>query len=162
MDQIDYKILSVLHENARIPISEMSRMIAMSQPAVTERLRKLEEQGVITGYRAELSPLKLGKHTTAFVMFKSNNCRDFETFAEASPEIVDLYRISGEYNYLMKVVTETSETLAQFLDACTAFGFSTTLIVLSTRFEDKSLVGSDLLPNGASQAKPVQIVKRGS
>jgi Lrp/AsnC family leucine-responsive transcriptional regulator len=98
MDQINYKILSALSYNARIPISEMSRMITMSQPAVTERLRKLEEQGVITGYRAELSPHELGKHTTAFVLFKSNNCKDFEAFGEASPEIVDLYRISGEYN----------------------------------------------------------------
>ena len=74
MDHIDNKILSILHENARITISEMSRLIVMSQPAVTERLRKLEEQGVITGYRAVLAPSKLGKYTTAFVLFKSNNC----------------------------------------------------------------------------------------
>jgi Lrp/AsnC family leucine-responsive transcriptional regulator len=142
VDQIDYKILSTLHDNARIPISEMSRMIAMSQPAVTERLRKLEEQGVITAYRAELSPNKLGLHTTAFVLFKTNNCKDFIVFSETSPQIVDLYRISGEYNYLMKVLTETTESLAQFLDSCNAFGFSTPLIVLTTSFEGKSLVAS--------------------
>ena len=142
MDQIDYKILSVLEDNARIPISEMSRMIAMSQPAVTERLRKLEEQGVITGYRAELSPAKLGKHTAAFVLFKTNNCKDLVAFSEASPEVVDLYRISGEYNYLMKVLTDTTESLANFLDASSAYGFSMPLIVLSTPFEDKSLVAS--------------------
>ncbi|MDQ0112302.1 Lrp/AsnC family transcriptional regulator [Paenibacillus harenae] len=142
MDRIDYQILSTLHDNARITISEMSRMIAMSQPAVTERLRKLEEQGVITGYRAEISPSKLGKHTTAFVLFKSNNCKEFEVFGEATPEIVDLYRTGGEYNYLLKVVTETSETLETFLETCNNFGFSSTLVVLSTRFEDKSLVGS--------------------
>ncbi|MGM7724346.1 Lrp/AsnC family transcriptional regulator [Metabacillus sp. Hm71] len=150
MDQIDYKILSVLHDNARIPISEISRMIAMSQPAVTERLRKLEEQGVITGYRAKLSPHKLGKHTTAFVLFKTNNCKDFLAFSETSSEIVDLYRISGEYNYLMKVLTETTESLAKFLDSCNAFGFSTPLIVLSKTFEDKSLVASNVVSNGIS------------
>jgi Lrp/AsnC family leucine-responsive transcriptional regulator len=144
MDQIDYKILSVLHENARIPVSEMSRMISMSQPAVTERIRKMEEQGVITSYRAELSPNKLGKHTTAFVLFKTNNCRDFLAFSETSPEIIDLYRISGEHNYLMKVLTETTESLAKFLDACNAFGFSTPLIVLSTAFEDRSLVAESV------------------
>ncbi|WP_134686730.1 Lrp/AsnC family transcriptional regulator [Brevibacillus migulae] len=144
MDQIDYKILSTLNENARIPISELSRMIAMSQPAVTERLRKLEEQGVITGYRAELSPHKLGKHTTAFVLFKTNNCKDFLAFSETAPEIVDLYRISGEYNYLMKVLTETNESLARFLDSCNIYGYSTPLIVLSTSFEGKSLVASNV------------------
>ncbi|MFD0693512.1 Lrp/AsnC family transcriptional regulator [Paenibacillus sp. GCM10027628] len=158
MDQIDDKILSALHNNARIPISELSRMIAMSQPAVTERVRKLEEQGVITGYRAELSPSKLGKHTTAFILFKSNNCKDFEAFSESTPEIVDLYRISGEYNYLMKVLTETSESLTRFLDICSAFGFSTTLIVLSTRFEDKSLIASNA-SNDISQVQPERIAK---
>ncbi|GGG53695.1 Lrp/AsnC family transcriptional regulator [Paenibacillus radicis (ex Gao et al. 2016)] len=140
MDQIDSKILNLMHENARIPISEMSRLIAMSQPAVTERVRKLEEQGIITAYRAQLSPSKLGKNTTAFVLFKTGSCNDFAAFGEASPEIIDLYRISGEYNFLMKVVTETTQTLAAFLDSCNVYGFSTTLIVLSTAFEDKSLV----------------------
>ncbi|WP_027093390.1 Lrp/AsnC family transcriptional regulator [Cohnella thermotolerans] len=140
MDLIDYKILSALHENARISMSEMSRAIAMSQPAVTERVRKLEEQGVIRGYRAELAPDKLGKKTSAFVLFKTNNCPDFTRFCEEAPEVVDLYRISGEYNYLMKVLTDTTESLAQFLDSCHPFGFSTTMIVLSTAFEDKSPV----------------------
>ncbi|WP_028549592.1 Lrp/AsnC family transcriptional regulator [Paenibacillus sp. UNC451MF] len=143
MDHIDFKILSTLHDNARITISEMSRIIAMSQPAVTERLRKLEEQGVITGYQAKLSPSKLGKYTTAFILFKSNNCKEFEAFSEAAPEIVDFYRTSGEYNYLLKVVTETSGTLESFLETCNTFGFSSTLVVLSTRFEDKSLVTID-------------------
>ena len=119
MDHIDNKILSILHENARITISEMSRLIVMSQPAVTERLRKLEEQGVITGYRAVLAPSKLGKYTTAFVLFKSNNCGEFEAYAESAPEIVDFYRTSGEYNYLLKVVTATSESLETFLERAT-------------------------------------------
>ncbi|MFD0589200.1 Lrp/AsnC family transcriptional regulator [Paenibacillus sp. GCM10027627] len=140
MDQIDSQILSILHSNARTTVSEMSRIIAMSQPAVTERLRKLEEREIITGYRANISPSKLGKYTTAFVLFKSNNCKEFEAFSETAPEIIDLYRTSGEFNYLLKVVTETSETLETFLEACHAFGFSTTLVVLSTRFENKSLV----------------------
>ncbi|RXZ83119.1 Lrp/AsnC family transcriptional regulator [Paenibacillaceae bacterium] len=144
MDQIDSKILSLMHENARIPISEMSRMIAMSQPAVTERLRKLEEQGIITAYRVQLSPQKLGLHTTAFVMFKTNSCPDFIKFCEASPEIVGLYRTSGEYNFLMKVLTETTESLASLLDKCNVFGFSSILIVLSTVFEDKNLLSRDI------------------
>lgn len=143
MDQVDSKILSILHDNARIPISEISRLIAMSQPAVTERLRKLEEKGIITGYRTELSPIKLGKHTTSFVLFRTNNCNDFLLFSKSSVEIVDLHRISGEYNYLMKVVTESTASLAAFLDSCNAFGFSMPLIVLSTEFEDRSLIADN-------------------
>jgi Lrp/AsnC family transcriptional regulator, leucine-responsive regulatory protein len=137
MDQVDYKILSVLHENARIPISEISRLISMSQPAVTERIRKLEEKGVIKGYQTKLSSRKLGKQTTTFVLFKTSNCKGFIDFCESSIEIINLYRISGEYNYLMKVLSETTESLAKFLDTCNAYGFSMPLMVLSTEFEDK-------------------------
>lgn len=139
MDQIDIKILGLMHENARIPIAEMSRQIAMSQPAVTERIRKLEDQGVIAGYKAQLSPSKLGMYATAFVLFRTNRCPDFTAFCETSAEVVDLYRISGDHNFLLKVVTETPESLAAFLDSCNAFGFSTVLIVLSTAFEDRNL-----------------------
>ncbi len=140
MDQVDMKILSLLHDNARIPIAEISRQIAMSQPAVTERLRKLEVQGIISGYKTKLSPPKLGMHATAFVLFRTNRCPEFTAFCEASPEVVDLYRISGEHNYLFKAVTDTSESLADFLESCSEYGFSTVLIVLSTAFEDRNLV----------------------
>jgi len=139
LDQVDGKILGLLHENARLPIAEISRQIAMSQPAVTERLRKLEDQGIISGYRAQLSPAKLGKHASAFVLFRTNRCPDFTAFCEASPEVVDLYRISGEHNFMFKAVSDTPETLAAFLDSCNEYGFSTVLIVLSTAFEDRSL-----------------------
>lgn len=140
MDQIDYQILSLLHQNARMSIAEMSRTISMSQPTIKERLLKLEDKGVITGYRARLSAEKLGKHTMAFLLFKTNRCKDFEAYSERCPEIVELYRISGEYNYLMKVVTESNQTLTSFLNTLSQYGFSTTLIVLSTIFDDKSLV----------------------
>jgi DNA-binding Lrp family transcriptional regulator len=139
LDQIDVKILEILHDNARIPIAEISRQIAMSQPAVTERLRKLEDQGIISGYRTQLSPPKLGMHATAFVLFRTNRCPEFTAFCEASSEIVDLYRISGEHNFLFKAVTDTPDSLAAFLDSCNEFGFSTVLIVLSTAFEDRNL-----------------------
>lgn len=139
VDQIDVKILGLLHDNARLPIAEISRQIVMSQPAVTERLRKLEDQGIIAGYRTQLSPPKLGMHASAFVLFRTNRCPDFLAFCEASTEVVDLHRISGEHNFLLKVVTDTSESLAAFLDSCNEFGFSTVLIVLSTAFEDRNL-----------------------
>lgn len=140
MDAIDYRILSALHDNARVSVSELSRKIAMSQPAVTERMRKLEEQGAIKGYKAKLAPDKLGKHATAFILFKTGNCADFERFCEGNPAIVDLYRLGGEYNYLLKAHAESTEALERLVKACSALGFSTTHVVLSARFEDKGLV----------------------
>lgn len=129
MDGIDSKILSLLHENARMPVAEIGRTIAMTQPAVTERIRKLEEQGIIAGYKAILSPKKLGKDVTAFVLFKTSNCLDFQEFCSQSPDVIELYRISGEYNFMMKIITASME--------------STTLIVLSAAIENKRLIADN-------------------
>lgn len=143
MDRIDSKILSLLHENARISAAEIGRTIAMTQPAVTERIHKLEEQGIIAGYRAVLSPKKLGKDVTAFVQFKTSNCLDFQEFCSQSPDVIELYRISGEYNFLMKITTATMESLTAFLDMCGPYGFSSTLIVLSEAIQNKSMIAED-------------------
>jgi len=143
VDQVDYKILSLLHENSRIPMAEMGRIIGMTQPAVKERVRRLEEQGVITGYHASISPAKLGKHTTAFILFRTKQCSAFIDFCKQSPEVTDLYRISGEYNYMLKVVTETTEELVAFSERTGDFGYSYTLIVLTAPFEKKMLMVED-------------------
>ncbi|MEC0229498.1 Lrp/AsnC family transcriptional regulator [Paenibacillus alba] len=140
MDKIDSKILSLLHENARMPVAEIGRTIAMTQPAVTERIRKLEEQGIIAGYKAVLSPKRLGKDVTAFVLFKTSSCIDFQAFCSQSPDVIELYRISGEYNFMMKIMTTSMEALTVFLDSCGPYGFSSTLIVLSAAIENKSLI----------------------
>lgn len=143
MDGIDSKILSLLHENARMPVAEIGRTIAMTQPAVTERIRKLEEQGIIAGYKAVLSPKKLGKDVTAFVLFKTSNCLDFQEFCSQSPDVIELYRISGEYNFMMKIITASMESLTVFLDSCSPHGFSSTLIVLSAAIENKHLIADN-------------------
>ncbi|KEQ21937.1 Lrp/AsnC family transcriptional regulator [Paenibacillus tyrfis] len=140
MDQVDYKILSLLHENSRIPMAELGRIIGMTQPAVKERVRKLEEQGVITGYHAAISMPKLGKNTTAFVMFRTKKCAAFVEFCRQSPEVTDMYRISGEYNYMLKVVTATTEELVDFSERCGDFGYSYTLMMLTAPFEQKMMI----------------------
>ncbi|TBL74654.1 AsnC family transcriptional regulator [Paenibacillus thalictri] len=104
MDQVDVKMLELLHENARIPVAEMSRQINMSQPALTERLRKLEDQGTISGYRVQLSPPKLGMHSSAFVLFRTNRCPDFIAFCEKSPVVIDLLRIRDGWKYRVRTV----------------------------------------------------------
>jgi Lrp/AsnC family leucine-responsive transcriptional regulator len=144
LDGIDSKILSLLHENARMPVAEIGRTIAMTQPAVTERIRKLEEQGIIAGYKAVLSPKKLGKDVTAFVLFKTSNCLDFQEFCSQSPDVIELYRISGEYNFMMKIITESMESFTAFLDSCGPHGFSSTLIVLSAAIENKCLIADNV------------------
>ncbi|HZG83439.1 Lrp/AsnC family transcriptional regulator [Paenibacillus sp.] len=140
MDSVDSRILALLQANSRITMSELGRVIGMTQPAVTERVRKLEDRGVISGYRAVLSPEKLGKPIMAFILMQTNSCADFDAFCEQSPEVVDLYRISGQHNFLLKIVTASMGSLERFTNSLGAFGHSTTLIVLSARFEQKAIL----------------------
>ncbi|MGE5704994.1 MAG: Lrp/AsnC family transcriptional regulator [Clostridia bacterium] len=139
MDEIDSRILELLQTNSRMSMSEMGRVIGMTQPAVSERVRKLEDKGVISTYRAVLSPDKLGKHIAAFILLQSNECNEITGFCRNEPDVVDLYRISGQHNFMLKVLTKSMETLEEFTNKLGAFGNFTTLIVLSTRFEQKAI-----------------------
>ncbi|MBM7645593.1 DNA-binding Lrp family transcriptional regulator [Scopulibacillus daqui] len=129
--------MNLLYENARIPVSEIGRMISITQPAVKERINKLEDQGVIAAYRAKFEPSKINKNIQAFIMFKTSQCNDFIQFCKSSSEVTDLYRISGEFNYMMTVMIDSMDSLAAFLDSLMKFGLSSPLIVLKNEFEEK-------------------------
>ena len=109
----------------------------MTQPAVKERMNKLEDQGVIAAYRTKFEPSKINKNIQAFIMFKTSQCSDFIQYCNAAPEVTDLYRISGEFNYMMKVMSDSMDSLAAFLDSLMQFGLSSPLIVLKSEFEEK-------------------------
>jgi len=137
LDEIDHKIMNLLYENARISVSEIGRIISMTQPAVKERINKLEDQGVIAAYRTKFEPSKINKNIQVFIMFKTSQCSDFVQFCNSAPEVTDLYRISGEFNYMMKVMIDSMDSLAAFLDSLMKFGLSSPLIVLKNEFEEK-------------------------
>lgn len=139
MDHIDRQILALLEDNARVSLAEIGRTVSMTQPAVAERVRRLEEQGVILGYRAVLSPKKLGRGVTTFVQFKTNDCLRFERFCEQEPEVLELYRTSGEYNYLVKIGTDSLEAYTDFQRRCGAYGFSLSMTVLAPVIAGKPL-----------------------
>lgn len=110
---MDKQILLVLQEQARISMTELGKAVALSQPAVTERVRRMEERGIIDHYRAVLTPEKINKQITAFVLFHTKGCQSFVEHCEQSNDVVELHRISGQYNFLVKVVTETLKTLEE-------------------------------------------------
>ncbi|GMK37348.1 AsnC family transcriptional regulator [Paenibacillus sp. CCS19] len=139
LDQIDVKILNLLQDNARISISEIGRTINMTAPAVTERVKRLEEKGIIQGYRADIDQSKLGKAVTAFLLIQTDRCDKLTAFCERSPEVMELHQISGQYNFLMKVVSESISALDQFRIACSEYGFTQTLTVLSSTFQVKPI-----------------------
>lgn len=131
MDQIDLQILELLKHNARISFSELGRKVNMTQPAVSERVKRLEEKGVITEYRTILSAEKMGKGVTAFILIQASHCGRLTTFAKQSQEVVEIYQVSGQYNFLMKIETGSMKTLETFIYQCSEYGHTTTMTVLS-------------------------------
>ncbi|WP_028594799.1 Lrp/AsnC family transcriptional regulator [Paenibacillus assamensis] len=140
MDQVDKEIVMILQEQARISMTELGKMIGLSQPAATERVRRMEEKGVITRYRAVVSPEKMHKCISAYLLFHTKRCEKFVEFCKEYPDVMELHRISGQYNYLLKVVTDTMETLEAFINASGEHGDSTTLIVMSSLIDQKSII----------------------
>lgn len=139
MDRTDKQILMELQKNARLTMTELGKIVSLSPPAVTERVRRMEESGLIDHYRTILSPEKINLHVTAFLLFHTKNCERFINFCKDSPEVVELHRISGQYNYLLKVVTESMQSLESFINLSGEHGDSTTLIVLSSPIKLKNL-----------------------
>ncbi|MNI83019.1 AsnC family protein [compost metagenome] len=100
----------------------------------------MEEKGIIEGYRTVLSPHKLNKQSAAYILFRTRECNAFLDFCRSSPEVAECYRISGEHNYLLKVLTESTQDLEEFGFRCDPFGTYTTLIVISSPLPYKNLI----------------------
>ncbi|MGG3914400.1 Lrp/AsnC family transcriptional regulator [Rossellomorea vietnamensis] len=137
MDNINRHILDVLQVNGRISMTELGKKISLSVPAVTERVRKLEEQGVIEGYKAIINPEKVNKPVKAFVLMKTHRCKAFRAFCQEHPHVVECHRLTGEYSYLVKVVTEDNSLLEAFIDASMEYGEPYTMMNLSSSVSGK-------------------------
>ncbi|MFF2479429.1 Lrp/AsnC family transcriptional regulator [Paenibacillus sp. NPDC058071] len=140
VDDIDNKIMQLLQSNARMTISQISKEVSMSQPSVKERITKLEEKGIIAGYTATFRLPELNRGTTTFIMLKTERCQEVVEFCREAKEVTDLYRISGEYNYLIKIQTATIEELAEFQDSLAGLGPSKSHISMKNILENRILL----------------------
>ncbi|MDC0714558.1 Lrp/AsnC family transcriptional regulator [Stigmatella sp. ncwal1] len=118
MDDLDSRIIDLLQRDGRATQLELSRAVGLSQPAVAERIRKLEERGVITGYAAKVDAARLGKDITAFIGVGIEHPKYFEGFARkvlALPEVLEAHRVAGQDSYVLKVRTTNTKTLDTLL-----------------------------------------------
>ncbi|QKG85559.1 Lrp/AsnC family transcriptional regulator [Kroppenstedtia pulmonis] len=139
MDQLDKQILMVLQEQARISMTELGKAVALSQPAVTERVRRMEEKGIIDHYRAIVSPKQVHKPISAFLLFHTKKCESFVAYCRDSSDVIELHRISGQYNFLVKMVAPSLQSLEDGINAMGGYGDSTTLVVLSSPIPHKHI-----------------------
>ena len=118
-DETDLKILQILQENARTPNAEVARRVGLAPSAVFQRIRKLEDQGVITGYHAQLCPIALDQGLLAFVLIRtSEGARARETAAmlSAIPEVLEVHRVVGDDCFFLKVRVRDTDALGALLD----------------------------------------------
>lgn len=134
LDRINRQILTELLGNPRLPMSALARRVGMSSPAVTERVRRLEESGVIRGYRLDLDPAALGLPLTAYIRVRPNpgQLARVADLARALPEVTECHRITGDDCLIVKVHLPAMDQLDRVLDQLLMFGTTTTSIVQST------------------------------
>jgi Lrp/AsnC family transcriptional regulator, leucine-responsive regulatory protein len=141
IDAIDRRLLRELGDDARLSTAELGRRVALSPPAVAERVRRLERLGVITGYRAEIDPRALGYAIAAIVRVRPTP-RQLPRIAElarSTPEVVECYRITGDDCFLMKLHLHSIDDLEPVLDRFVLFGQTTTSIIQSTPVARRAL-----------------------
>lgn len=134
MDDIDRKILKILQGNARTSLKAMAEKTFLSSPAVSARIEKLEREGFITGYHADLDPAKLGYHIIAFINLDVNpdDKPRFYTLAQEMANVLECSCVTGEYSMLMKVAFQSTMELDIFIGQLQKFGKTSTQIVFST------------------------------
>ena len=141
LDARNVKLLRLLRDDPRGSVSEMARRIGMSAPAVRERIQRLEESGIIRGYRLELDARALGYPISAFVRVRPmpGKLAKIGELAERLPQVVECYRITGEDCFVMRVYLERLEDLDPLLDRFLAYGQTTTSLVQSSSVPPRGL-----------------------
>jgi Lrp/AsnC family leucine-responsive transcriptional regulator len=141
LDDIGWALLEELQVNARLSFSELGRRVGLTPPAVADRVRRMEEAGIIRGYRLELDHARVGLPLTAVirVTHRGVNCLELGRIVSEYPEVLECHRITGAESYVMKVALRSVEHLQQLIDRLMPHGETVTSIVLSSPVTHRSI-----------------------
>lgn len=144
IDATDCRILAELQRNARVPFAELARRVGLSNPSVIERVRKLEETGVITGYRAEVDPAKVGLPVRAIVKVSvaGDKLSVFAAHAKRLPEVMECHRVTGSESYIVQVAVRDVLHLEQVIDSMMPYLSTNTSMILASPVLRNSIVPS--------------------
>ncbi len=157
MDDIDLHLLQRLQENGRVTQLELAREVRLSQPAVAERIHKLEQSGVIIRYAALVDAAALGRDVTAFVGVSIEHPKYFDAFTrkvQSLPDVLECHRVAGSDSYLLKVKTHNTRSLDELLVKTirTIAGVTqthTTIVLASVKEDTVVHTASTAEPKGA-------------
>ncbi|WP_298239082.1 Lrp/AsnC family transcriptional regulator [uncultured Algibacter sp.] len=142
LDSINSKILKCLQENARLSNAEIGRRVGISSPAVSERIKKMEDLGIIEGYKTIVSPFEIGYQLKAIITLRAfmGKLKPFLEKVKTYDEVINCYRITGDENIVMEVVLKNQKHLEAFIDQLISYGESKTQIVLSRVVKQKEVI----------------------
>ncbi len=142
LDRLSLRILAELQRDARLSFAELGRRVGLSTPATAERVRRLEERGVIRGYEARINAKALGKEVTAFVRIRLSGAetlaRRLTKLASELEEVLECHRCTGDESFILKVRVESVAHLEKLIDRLTPYGMTSTALVLSSPVERSS------------------------
>ena len=141
LDTTNIELLRELEADARLSLAELGRRVGLSSPAVADRLERLEEAGVIRGYRAEIDPRALGYELAVVLRIRPapRELKKVAELAQRTPEVVECHRITGDDCYLMKAHVRDVEHMEEVIDRFAIYGQTTTSIVQSSPVPRRSV-----------------------
>jgi len=141
LDRTDWRLLAELQRDGRATFAELARAVAMSASAVAERIRRLEEAGVIAGYQATINPERVGLTVMAFVRLRypTGNYRPFHAMLDSTPEIVEAHHVTGEDCFVLKVLARSMRHLEEVTGRISGLGPVTTSVVYSSPLPARSI-----------------------
>tara|TARA_B110000914_G_scaffold123228_1_gene107619 strand:+ start:842 stop:1285 length:444 start_codon:yes stop_codon:yes gene_type:complete len=133
IDSLNWNILNLLQQNARISNAAIGRKVGISSPAVSERIKKMEDAGLILGYKTIVSPFKADYQLKAIITLRAfmGKLKPFLTKVKTYDQVINCYRITGNENIVMEVVLKNQKQLEGFIDELIVYGETKTQIVLS-------------------------------
>lgn len=141
MDSIDLKIIDFLQTDGRITMKELGQRVGLTSPATIERVKKLEDSGIIGGYRADIDIAKAGLPVRAFILVTAGGQTGaaFVDFVRSHPSLLDCHRLAGGASYLVSAAVADTAALEGVLDELAPFGSAATYLVLSTPVAGKKI-----------------------
>lgn len=143
MDQMDWRILSELQADARLSYSELGRRIGLSTPAAAERVRRLEDWGVIRGYSAAVDPERVGLAVGAFIRIRlagpESLAKKLTAELDKMPEVLECHRCTGDESFILKVRVASVGRLESLIDRLSQFGATSTSLILSSPVERRTI-----------------------
>jgi Lrp/AsnC family leucine-responsive transcriptional regulator len=145
-DEVDMRIIETLQRDGRASYAQLGRAVSMSPSAVTERVRRLEEAGVIAGYSAVVNPGQLGLDVLAFVRLRypTANYKPFHDLIATTPEIMEAHHVTGEDCFILKVLARSMRHLEHVTGRIAGLGSVTTTVVYSSVLTGRAITGATL------------------